>query len=144
METTHSPKTHAEEKQNKNVEEQTNATQNRQTQLHETAWHELDSSFLPDYVHEDFIKAAKPFLPIDDIYNLWSKVHLACQKLNLSIPLDDVIESIITDFKQTIFKYKKGKIHTTFEGYFYRVVYSRLWHVKKTEHIQHWYNNLLS
>ncbi|WP_338472798.1 helix-turn-helix domain-containing protein [Niallia sp. XMNu-256] len=144
MESTNSSNTYTEENQDRNLEEHTNTNQNRHAVIDATAWHELDSSFLPEYVHEDFIKAAKPFFPVDGIYNLWSKVHLACQKLNLSISLDGVIESIVTDFKQTIFKYKKGKIHTTFEGYFYRVVYSRLWHVKKNEHIQHWYNNLLS
>ena len=48
--------------------------------LHKTAWHQLDTSFLPEFVHQDFIKAAQPFFPIDVIHNLWSKVHLAYQK----------------------------------------------------------------
>ena len=85
-----------------------------------------------------------PSFRLMSFYKLWTKIHLAYKKMNLSIALDDVMEVIIADFKQTIFKYKSGQIHTTFEGYFYTVVYSRLWHLNKTEHIPLWYDQLLS
>ena len=142
-ESTNSQQVQVEEKLG-TKEARSNTNQHRHALLHQTPWHRLDTSFLPDYVHQDFIAAAKPFFPIDDIYNLWRKIHLAYGKVNLSTPLEDLMEPIITDFKQTIFKYKRGEIHTTLEGYFYSVVYSRLWHMKKEEHIQVWYDQLLS
>ena len=125
------------------IESHAPAHQDQKALRSQTAWHELDTSFLPNYVHKDFIHAAQPFFSIDVIYKLWTKIHLAYKKMNLSITLDDVMEVIIADFKQTIFKYKNGQIHTTFEGYFYTVVYSRLWHLNKTEHIHHLYDQLL-
>ncbi|WP_338470923.1 helix-turn-helix domain-containing protein [Niallia sp. XMNu-256] len=126
------------------LETHSNTNQNNHALLQQTAWHELDASFLPDYVHEDFIKAAQPFFPIDDIYKIWSKINLAYKKLNLSIPFDDVIEPMIMEFKQTIFKYKRGIIHTTFEGYFYKVVYNRLCYIKTDKHLQMVYNRILN
>ncbi|MFZ0445773.1 MAG: helix-turn-helix domain-containing protein [Bacillus sp. (in: firmicutes)] len=136
----------AEEKRasNQHSESHANTHQNQNACLSQPSWHELDTSFLPDYVHKDFIKAAEPFFPIDQIHSLWTKIHLAYQKLNLSIALDDAMEVIIADFKQTIFKYKSGQIHTTFEGYFYTVVYSSLWHLQKQENSQLWYDQLVS
>ena len=125
------------------IESHAHSHQDQKPLRSQTVWHELDTSFLPSYVHKDFINAAKPFFSIDVIYKLWTKIHLAYKKLNLSVTLDDIMEVIIADFKQTIFKYKSGKIHTTFEGYFYTVVYSRLWHMNKTEHMHHFYDHLL-
>ena len=145
-ESTDSRHIHVEENPGSNLHREfhTNAYQNHHASLPQPAWHELDISFLPDYVHKDFIKAAKPFFTIDVIHTLWTKIHLAYQKLSLSITLDDAMEVIIADFKQTIFKYKSGQIHTTFEGYFYTVVYSSLWHLQKQENSQLWYDQLLS
>ena len=89
-------------------------------------------------------KQQNPSFRLMSFTTLWTKIHLAYQKLNLSIALDDAMEVIIADFKQTIFKYKSGQIHTTFEGYFYTVVYSRLWHLQKQENSQLWYDQLVS
>ena len=137
---------HAEEKPSSDLHKECNANghPDQNDSLPQPSWHELDTSFLPDYVHKDFIKAAEPFFTIDVIHTLWTKIHLAYQKLNLSIALDDAMEVIIADFKQTIFKYKSGQIHTTFEGYFYTVVYSSLWHLQKQENSQLWYDQLVS
>ena len=86
----------------------------------------FDTSFLPDYVNKDFIQAAQPFFNTEDIYKLWSRIHLAYKKVDLLASLGDVMEPILTDFKKVIFMYKMGKIKTTFEGYFYQVIYTRL------------------
>jgi hypothetical protein len=84
---------------------------------------ELDTSFLPDSVHKEFVQAAKPFFSAMDIYKLWKRVLLAYKKINPDRDLNDVIKTVISAFKQTVFIKKTGRIHSTFEGYFYRVVY---------------------
>ncbi|MGM7722866.1 helix-turn-helix domain-containing protein [Metabacillus sp. Hm71] len=86
----------------------------------------LDTSFLPESVHKDFVQAAKPFFSAMDIYKLWKRVLIAYHKLNLQRFLDDVIDTVIDAFKQTVFAKKMNRIHSTFEGYFYRVVYAML------------------
>ena len=104
----------------------------------------LDISFLPDYVHPDFIHVAQAFFNAEDIYKLWTRIHLAYKKVDLKTPLDDVMEPILSDFKQTVFLYKMGKINTSFEGYFYRVVYGRLWHMNKEACKHQWYDRLIN
>jgi hypothetical protein len=97
----------------------TAASQEVEFDLHQ----ELDTSFLPDSVHKEFVQAAKPFFSAIDIYKLWKRVLLAHKKTNLDGNVNDVIETVISAFKQTVFLKKMGRIHSTFEGYFYRVVY---------------------
>jgi hypothetical protein len=46
---------------------------------------------------------------------------------------DDVIDTVIYAFKQTVFMKKMNTIHTTFEGYLYRVVYGMLIVEKRRE-----------
>ena len=112
--------------------------------IHSVPWHQLDTSFLPNYVHQDFIQAAKAFFPVNMIHKLWTRIHLAFNKINPETPLDNLMETILFDFKQTVFKYKSGKIHSTFEGYFYKVVYSRLQVIQKQENRDNWYKQLLA
>jgi DNA-binding Lrp family transcriptional regulator len=94
---------------------------------------QLDTSFLPESVHNEFVQAAKPFLSAIDIYKLWQRVLIVYNKINLERHLDDVIETVIRAFKQTVFMKKTKRIHTTFEGYFYRVVYGMLVVEKRRE-----------
>ncbi len=110
--------------------------------LKSVEWHQLDASFLPEYVNQEFILAAKPFFHAGDIHKLWKKVHLAYKKVKLEAPLDDAMELVIEDFKRTVFLYKTGKIHTTFEGYFYSVIYSSLWGLKVQEYQEQWYERV--
>jgi Fe2+ or Zn2+ uptake regulation protein len=93
----------------------------------------LDISYLPDSISKEFVEVAKPFFNAIDIYKLWKRVLIAYKKLNLERCLDDVIECIVQAFKHTVFAKKVGKIHTTFEGYFYRVVYGNLIVEKRQE-----------
>lgn len=104
----------------------------------------LDTNFLPDDVNKEFIQAAQPFFNTEDIYKLWTRVQLAYTKLDLQANLDDVMEPILLDFKKVIFMYKMGKIKTTFEGYFYQVIYSRLWDLKKQECKHLWYERVVN
>ncbi|KAA9012838.1 hypothetical protein [Niallia endozanthoxylica] len=93
-------------------------------------------------MNKEFILAAKPFFHAGDIHKLWTKIHLAYKKVQLEAPLDDVMELVVEDFKRTVFLYKTGKIHTTFEGYFYSVIYSSLWGLKVQEYREQWYEGV--
>jgi len=98
--------------------------------------HQLDTSFLPESVHKEFVQAAKPFLNAVEIFKLWKRVLIAYKKMKLEHSLDHVIDKVINTFKQTVFMKKMGKIHFTFEGYFYRVMYEFLI-VEKRQELRH-------
>ena len=119
-ESTDSRHIHVEENPGSNLHREfhTNAYQNQHASLPQPAWHELDISFLPDYVHKDFIKAAKPFFTIDVIHTLWTKIHLAYQKLNLSITLDDAMEVIIVTLNKPFSSIKVDKFILLLKGIF--------------------------
>jgi len=89
----------------------------------EPTLHELDASYLPESIPEEFKKAAQPFFNAVDIHNLWNRVMMVYNKFDHGRPIDDFMDYIISAFKQTVFAKKMGKIHTTFEGYFYRIVH---------------------
>jgi DNA-binding Lrp family transcriptional regulator len=94
---------------------------------------QIDTSFLPESVHKEFIQATKPFLCAVDIYKLWNRVLIVNKKLKLERHLDDVIDTVIAAFKQTVFKKKMNSIRSTFEGYFYSVLYGMLIVEKRRE-----------
>ena len=89
----------------------------------EPALQELDSSYLPESIPEEFKKTAQPFLNAIDIYNLWNRVMIVYNKFDHGKTIEDFMDCIISAFKQTVFAKKRGKIHTTFEGYFYRILH---------------------
>ncbi|WP_299093766.1 helix-turn-helix domain-containing protein [uncultured Metabacillus sp.] len=99
----------------------------------EPSLHQLDASYLPDSVHQEFIEAAKPFFNAIEIYGLWKRVLIAYNKLDLERNIYEVMYCIVDSFKQTVFAKKLGKIHSTFEGYFYRIVYANLLVEKRRE-----------
>ncbi|MBU7592457.1 helix-turn-helix domain-containing protein [Metabacillus halosaccharovorans] len=98
--------------------------------------HEIDASFVPEIVHEKFIQAAKPFFHAFDIYRLWKRVLIAYNKLNFKRCIEDVMDIIVYAFKQTVFMKRMRKIHSSFEGYFYRTLYSML-NVEKRRENRH-------
>ncbi|WP_051404996.1 helix-turn-helix domain-containing protein [Bacillus cihuensis] len=116
----------------------TNVTEKRNQfdQADESTTQELDESFLPESVHKEFVQAAKPFFEALAIYKLWNRVLIAYKKINLERPLEDLIEEVVSAFKQTIFAKQIGKIHSTFEGYFYSVLYAK-WIVEKRNENRH-------
>ncbi|MDQ0229903.1 helix-turn-helix domain-containing protein [Metabacillus malikii] len=99
----------------------------------EPSLQQLDASFLPDTVSKPFIEAAKPFFNAVDIYELWKRIVIVYEKMQLQKGLDDVIDVVIQAFKEAIFAKKRGKIKSTFTGYFYTIVYSKLIVEKRKE-----------
>lgn len=89
----------------------------------EPSVHELDDSYLPESIPEEFKRTAKLFFNAMDIYNLWNRVMIVYNKFDHGRPIDDFMDCIINAFKQAVFAKKMRKIHTTFEGYFYRIVH---------------------
>ncbi|WP_338449610.1 helix-turn-helix domain-containing protein [Niallia oryzisoli] len=112
-------------------------------QLKSDEWHQFDPSFLPEYVNREFVKAAWPFFNAGDIYKLWGRIELAYRKVKLEAHLDDVMDVVLEDFKQVVFLYRAGKVRTSFEGYFYSVLYRSLWGVKVRECEQQWYERVI-
>ncbi|MDQ0226090.1 hypothetical protein [Metabacillus niabensis] len=53
--------------------------------------------------------------------------------MKLKKDLEAVIDRVIYAFKQTVFAKKCGKINSTFEGYFYTILYSELIVEKRKE-----------
>ena len=101
--------------------------------LENISYQSIDETYLPESVHKDFIQAAKPFFHAMVIYHLWNRVLIAYKKSKLEQPLANLVETVIQAFKQTIFMKKIGKIHSTFEGYFYGVVYAGFLAEKRSE-----------
>lgn len=97
-----------------------------------TAW-KMDISFIPASVNKEFVQATQPFLNPIEIYKLWNRVLIAYNKVNLKRDLHDIMDLVINAFKQTIFRKKMNMITSTFEGYFYSVVYKMLSEEKQKE-----------
>ncbi|MEH7391448.1 hypothetical protein [Bacillus sp. JJ1474] len=65
---------------------------------------------------------------------------IAYQKSKLEKPFEEVIEIVVSAFKQTVFMQMASEIHTTFEGYFYSVVYVNLLAKKRQEYRHYGFN----
>lgn len=93
----------------------------------------FDSSFIPETIHKEFIDVAIPFFHPEEIYQLWHRVLISYKKCKLQQQLHRLIHLVISAFKQTIFMEKMGKIHSSFEGYFYGTLYSKFLAEKQEE-----------
>lgn len=90
---------------------------------------QLDESFTPSNVPQEFVDATAPFYrSADVIYRLWNRVLIAYKKSAVSRPVEEaeVLNDIIQAFKESVFAKKSSKIRATFEGYFYRIVEAKL------------------
>lgn len=103
---------------------------------------ELDSSYLPEFIPQPFIEAATPFFQAADIFMLWKRVLHAYRRLDLNRPIECYIDQIVYAFKQSVFAKKLGRIHTSFEGYFYRTVQQYFIVEWRNENKGKWYDFL--
>lgn len=90
---------------------------------------ELDESFTPSNVPQEFIETAAPFYrSANAIYKLWNRVLVAYKKSGMSKPVEEsaVLSDVIKAFKESVFAKKSNRIRSTFEGYFYSVVAAKL------------------
>ncbi|MEH7608292.1 helix-turn-helix domain-containing protein [Priestia megaterium] len=90
---------------------------------------QLDESYTPSNVPQEFVEATAPFYrSADVIYRLWNRVLIAYKKSAVNRPVEEaeVLSDVIQAFKESVFAMKNGKITSTFNGYFYRVVEAKL------------------
>ena len=93
----------------------------------------IDSTFLPPFVHPEFVKVVDPFFSAMEIFQLWKRVTTAYNKIPFDRPLEELIHTVVQSFKTTIFMHKTRKIHTTFAGYFYNTLYANFIVEKRKE-----------
>ncbi|QSF36494.1 transcriptional regulator (plasmid) [Priestia megaterium] len=80
----------------------------------------LSTDYLPSFIPTPFKGAVQPFFNYaDDIYQLWGKVRLAHKISRLEKPVEEVVSIAVQAFKETVFAYKRNRIKTTFEAYFF-------------------------
>ncbi|MEK4498003.1 helix-turn-helix domain-containing protein [Bacillus sp. FSL R12-0069] len=88
---------------------------------------DLDETFTPENVPHQFRDAAAPFFKsADKIYKLYHRVLIAYKRSKIDKPIEYVIDRAIQALKETVFAQKSNKIKSTFEGYFYRIIESKL------------------
>ena len=97
---------------------------------------DIDSSYLPEFIHPEFIKVADPFFSAIEIFTLWKRVNIAYNKTGLNRPLEEMMDTVVRSLKITIFMHKNKKIHTSFAGYFYNTLYRNLIAVKRKENYE--------
>jgi hypothetical protein len=97
---------------------------------------DLDETFTPGNVPNEFIQTVKPFYNrAIEIYRFWQKARLAYDKFNFDMPLEFMISVTIDAFKTTVFHYKHRKIKTTFVQYFYGTLCGMFGVQKRKEHM---------
>ena len=88
---------------------------------------DLDETFTPENVPNQFRDAVSPFFKsAKEIYKLYHRVLIAYKRSKIDKPIECVIDRAVQAFKETVFAQKSNKIKSTFEGYFYRIIESKL------------------
>ena len=84
---------------------------------------DLDYTYVPSYVPESFTKTVRPFFDrAKQICELWDRVLIAYRSMKFTDPIDQFLPTIVQAFKETVYKYKQGKVKTGFVPYFYGTV----------------------
>lgn len=78
---------------------------------------------LPGSIPKEFVQVVKPYFKAVEIYKLWNTVMVAYNKVKFLQEIESLVDHVIEAFKHTLFAQKLGKIHKSFEGYFYTVLY---------------------
>jgi hypothetical protein len=80
----------------------------------------LSQDYVPSFIPKLFKQAVAPFFRnADDIYSLWGKVLLAYKISGLEKPIEDLVSIAVQGFRETLFAYKRKRIKTVFEAYFF-------------------------
>ncbi|PGT81583.1 transcriptional regulator [Bacillus sp. AFS040349] len=78
---------------------------------------ELDYTYLTEFVPQDFIETAKPFVSAQEVYTLWGKAQAVARKYAPDVL--EVTEPAIRAFKASVLAYKMRRIKGSFGGYFW-------------------------
>jgi hypothetical protein len=91
--------------------------------LRRTTLEELDYTYVPSYVPEEFVKTVRPFYSrAKEICQFWDRALIAHRSYIINTPIQYFIPVIIKAFKETVYQWKRKKVRTTFEAYFYGTV----------------------
>ncbi|OIJ21713.1 hypothetical protein BKP45_03165 [Anaerobacillus alkalidiazotrophicus] len=87
----------------------------------------LDHTFVPSYVPKPFTKIVKPFFDrAKQICELWDRALIAYRQMKFTEAIESLLPTITEAFKETVYKYKQGKIKKSFHAYFYGTVAGKL------------------
>jgi hypothetical protein len=110
------------------------AKSSKRINKNETNVSDLDESFTPSNVPQEFVQAVAPFYrSAEAIYRLWYRVLIAHKRSQVGRPVEDMVDEVISAFKETVFAQKIGKVKSTFNGYFYRIIEAKMAVVKRRE-----------
>lgn len=80
----------------------------------------LSSDYVPSCIPVSFKEVVQPFFSYaEDIHHLWGRVRLSHKISLLERPVEDLVSIAVQAFKETVFAYKRKRIKTTFEAYFF-------------------------
>jgi hypothetical protein len=87
----------------------------------------LDYTYTPSHVPQVFTKIVRPFFnKAKKICELWDRALIAYRKMRFDDPIEQYLPTIIQAFKETVYRYKQGKIKTDFTPYYYSVLAAML------------------
>ncbi|MHB0800697.1 helix-turn-helix domain-containing protein [Bacillus thuringiensis] len=102
----------------KELKNELNVRGNSSRDYEEVKIEELDETFTPGNVPQQFKYAVAPyFKSADKIYKLYNRVLIAYKRSKLDKSINDVIDYAVQAFKETVFAEKANRIQSTFEGY---------------------------
>jgi DNA-binding Lrp family transcriptional regulator len=79
--------------------------------------HEIDYTYLEEWLPFELIQAVKPFVSPEEAFSLWGKVQVASRKYAPSV--SEIIKPAIRAFKATVLAYQRRRIKGSFGGYFW-------------------------
>ncbi len=102
---------------------------------HPSSFKDLDYTFVPDTVPQQFIHTVKPFFDrATEIYTFWEKALMAYRQFEFYQSLEQMTAIATNAFKTTVFQYKHRKIKTSFMQYYYGTLTTMLSAEKRREH----------
>lgn len=116
------------------VDETKEATETKDQVISKNVSYTLDASYTPSNVPKEFAQAVQPFFnDAKVIYSLWQKVLISYRKLNLSVSIDDLVDTAVSGIKQSIFMLKTGRLRKDIGGYFYGLMYRSFTVIKRQQ-----------
>ncbi|MDP4550849.1 helix-turn-helix domain-containing protein [Alkalihalobacillus macyae] len=95
---------------------------------------QMDYTFAPANVPEEFVKAVRPFFgDAPTIYSLWGRVIIAHRHAGIQASVYDAVDTAIVAFKQTIFSAKAGRLRGTVTAYYYGTLRGMLAVIRRQE-----------
>ncbi|MFT4417054.1 transcriptional regulator [Fredinandcohnia humi] len=78
---------------------------------------ELDYTYLEEFVPQEFIQTAKPFVSAQEVFSLWGKVQVVSKRVAPAVI--EILEPAIRAFKASVLAYKSRRVKKSFGAYFW-------------------------